>query len=228
MASGRSAASVSRTGLPFSQVSATASISRLSSIRSAILLRMMARSVTEVRPQRAAAPCGGVERVNRATVGNAMLQVGCGALQQARSASSFAAVAAARGRSGDDAGSTAHSRCHISRSSAPQRDLVQLTRNSGWPEARIAARSARSRSPRSSTTPGASLRGSSGPRYSRRASARSPAASCADTAAQSDVTSQVSRYGREESSWLPSRARSLTSSARSVLEDQVVGIEQVC
>ena len=54
-ASGRSAASVSRTGLPFSQHSATASISRLSSMRSAIRLRMLARSVALVVPQAAAA-----------------------------------------------------------------------------------------------------------------------------------------------------------------------------
>lgn len=51
MASGMSAASVSRTGLPLSHVSATASISRFCSIRSAILLRMFARAVGEVRPQ---------------------------------------------------------------------------------------------------------------------------------------------------------------------------------
>ena len=39
-----SAASVSRTGLPFSHVSATAIFSRFASMRSAILLRMLARS----------------------------------------------------------------------------------------------------------------------------------------------------------------------------------------
>ena len=41
--------------MPFSQVSPTASISRLSSIRSAILFRMTARSPTEVLPQAGAA-----------------------------------------------------------------------------------------------------------------------------------------------------------------------------
>ncbi|CAM5233055.1 hypothetical protein SANTM175S_04818 [Streptomyces antimycoticus] len=46
---------VSRTGLPFSQVSATAIFSRFSSIRSAIRLRAPARSATEARPQRSAA-----------------------------------------------------------------------------------------------------------------------------------------------------------------------------
>ncbi len=57
MASGMSAASVSRTGLPFSQLSATARDSRLSCIRSAIRLRISARSATGVRPQASAAPC---------------------------------------------------------------------------------------------------------------------------------------------------------------------------
>jgi hypothetical protein len=52
-----SAARVSRTGLPFSQASATAIFSRLFSMRSAILLRMLARSATGVRPQASAAPC---------------------------------------------------------------------------------------------------------------------------------------------------------------------------
>ncbi len=56
IASGMSAASVSRTALPLSQVSATASSSRLSSIRSAILFRMFARSDDDVRPQPGAAP----------------------------------------------------------------------------------------------------------------------------------------------------------------------------
>ena len=60
-----------------------------------------------------------------------MLQVRCVVRQQARSASSFAAVAAANGRSGERAGSTAHSRCHISRSSAPQRDLGPGDQESG-------------------------------------------------------------------------------------------------
>ena len=45
MASGTSAAMVSRIGLPLSQVSAVARSSRFSSMRSAILLRMRARSV---------------------------------------------------------------------------------------------------------------------------------------------------------------------------------------
>lgn len=57
IARGMSAASVSRTGLPFSQVSATAIFSRCSSSRFAILLRMLARSVAEVRPHRSAAAC---------------------------------------------------------------------------------------------------------------------------------------------------------------------------
>ena len=47
----QSAAIVSRIGLPLSQVSAVASISRLASMRSAILLRMLARSAGLVRPQ---------------------------------------------------------------------------------------------------------------------------------------------------------------------------------
>jgi hypothetical protein len=50
-ASGMSAASVSRTGLPLSQVSATASSSVCSSIASAIRLRTRARSVSDVSPQ---------------------------------------------------------------------------------------------------------------------------------------------------------------------------------
>ena len=50
-----SAASVSRTGFPFSQLSATASISRLASMRSAIALRTRARSVSEVSPHAARA-----------------------------------------------------------------------------------------------------------------------------------------------------------------------------
>ena len=50
-AKGMSAASVSRTGLPFSHVSATASISRLASMASAIALRTAARSVSEASPQ---------------------------------------------------------------------------------------------------------------------------------------------------------------------------------
>ncbi len=56
-ASGMSAARVSRTGLPFSQVSATAIFSRCSSRRSAILLRMPARSAVDVRPHWSAARC---------------------------------------------------------------------------------------------------------------------------------------------------------------------------
>ena len=57
MARGMSAASVSRTGLPFSHDSATAISSRCCSMRSAILLRIRARSVAVVRPQDRAAPC---------------------------------------------------------------------------------------------------------------------------------------------------------------------------
>ena len=45
-----SAASVSRTGFPFSQVSATASISRLASIASAIRFSTAARSASDVSP----------------------------------------------------------------------------------------------------------------------------------------------------------------------------------
>ena len=52
-----SAASVSRTGLPFSQLSATASISRFSSIASAILFSTRDRSVVEVSPQATLAAC---------------------------------------------------------------------------------------------------------------------------------------------------------------------------
>ncbi len=52
-----SAASVSRTGLPFSQLSATARGSRWASIRSAIFSRMSERSVTDVRPHPGAASC---------------------------------------------------------------------------------------------------------------------------------------------------------------------------
>ena len=55
MASGKSAARVSRTGLPLSQVSATASISRFCSMRSAILFNTIARSVGDVAPQAALA-----------------------------------------------------------------------------------------------------------------------------------------------------------------------------
>src|SRR5690606_40676723 len=50
-----SAFRVSRTALPLSQVSATASFSRLASIRSAILSRMLERSVGDVLPQAGAA-----------------------------------------------------------------------------------------------------------------------------------------------------------------------------
>ena len=46
-----SAARVSRTGLPFSQLSATASISRCSSIASAILFSTLERSVVDISPQ---------------------------------------------------------------------------------------------------------------------------------------------------------------------------------
>ena len=52
-----SAASVSRTGLPFSQLSATASISRFSSIASAILFKMRERSVVDASPQASFAAC---------------------------------------------------------------------------------------------------------------------------------------------------------------------------
>ena len=57
MASGMSAARVSRHALPFSQLSAIAMDSRLASMRSAILLRMFARSAAEVLPQAGAAAC---------------------------------------------------------------------------------------------------------------------------------------------------------------------------
>jgi hypothetical protein len=43
--------------LPFSQVSATASTVRFSSIRSAILSRTLERSVVDVRPHDSAAAC---------------------------------------------------------------------------------------------------------------------------------------------------------------------------
>ena len=46
-----SAAVVSRIGLPLSQVSARASSSRFSSIRSAMRFRISARSAAQVRPQ---------------------------------------------------------------------------------------------------------------------------------------------------------------------------------
>ena len=52
-----SAASVSRTGLPFSQLSATASISRFSSIASAILFRTRERSVVDDSAQASFAAC---------------------------------------------------------------------------------------------------------------------------------------------------------------------------
>ncbi len=55
MASGMSAAVVSRIGLPLSQVSATASISRFASMTSAILFRIAARSAVLVLPQEGAA-----------------------------------------------------------------------------------------------------------------------------------------------------------------------------
>src|SRR6187401_3793202 len=54
---GRSAAIVSRRGLPLSQVSAAASMGRFASMRSAILLRIFARSVVDVLPQAAFALC---------------------------------------------------------------------------------------------------------------------------------------------------------------------------
>ena len=62
MASGMSAFRVSRTGLPLSQLSATAIFSRFCSIRSAILLRMTARSAGEVLPQPRCGVVGGVQR----------------------------------------------------------------------------------------------------------------------------------------------------------------------
>jgi len=57
MASGTSAARVSRIGLPLSRVSARASSSRFSSILSAIFSRMPARSAGEVRAQRSFTAC---------------------------------------------------------------------------------------------------------------------------------------------------------------------------
>ena len=57
MASGMSAAVVSRIGLPLSQVSARAISSRFASIRSAIRLRISARSAALVRPQASLAAC---------------------------------------------------------------------------------------------------------------------------------------------------------------------------
>ena len=57
MASGMSAAVVSRIGLPLSQVSARAIVSRFASIRSATLFRITARSATLVRPQASLAAC---------------------------------------------------------------------------------------------------------------------------------------------------------------------------
>ena len=56
-ASGMSAARVSRTGLPFSQVSATASISRFASMASAIRFSTAARSVRDVSPHASLAAC---------------------------------------------------------------------------------------------------------------------------------------------------------------------------
>ena len=52
-----SAASVSRIGLPFSQLSAIASGSRLSSITSATLFRIRERSVVDVLPQSSFVAC---------------------------------------------------------------------------------------------------------------------------------------------------------------------------
>ena len=52
-----SAASVSRTGLPFSQLSATASISLFSSIASAIAFSTSARSAADFSPQPSLAAC---------------------------------------------------------------------------------------------------------------------------------------------------------------------------
>ena len=55
-ASGMSAASVSRIGLPLSQTSASASESRFASMRSAILFKIAARSAGAVLPHAFAAP----------------------------------------------------------------------------------------------------------------------------------------------------------------------------
>ena len=57
MASGMSAARVSRIALPLSRVSTSASTSSRSSIRSAIRLRTSARWAGEVAPQAALAAC---------------------------------------------------------------------------------------------------------------------------------------------------------------------------
>ncbi len=57
MASGMSAPIVSRTGLPFSQLSATASCCRLASIASATALSTAARSAGERRAQSSFAAC---------------------------------------------------------------------------------------------------------------------------------------------------------------------------
>ena len=57
MASGMSAAVVSRIGLPLSQVSASASRSRFSSIRSAMRLRISGALGDAVRPQASFAAC---------------------------------------------------------------------------------------------------------------------------------------------------------------------------
>jgi hypothetical protein len=76
--------SVSRTGLPFSQLSATASISSSFSMASAIAFRMLERSVVEVSPHawraawaasRASSMSSGVER---ATSQNALPVAGLG------------------------------------------------------------------------------------------------------------------------------------------------------
>ena len=52
-----SAFNVSRTALPLSHVSATASFSKFCSIRSAILSKMFARSVGDVLPHASLAAC---------------------------------------------------------------------------------------------------------------------------------------------------------------------------
>jgi hypothetical protein len=57
MASGMSAAMVSRIGLPLSQDSARATFSRFASIRSAIRLSTLARSFAAILPQPGAARC---------------------------------------------------------------------------------------------------------------------------------------------------------------------------
>ena len=59
-----SAASVSRTGLPFSQLSVTASISACCSIASATALSTLARPAAEVSPQASLAACAASSAVS--------------------------------------------------------------------------------------------------------------------------------------------------------------------